>query len=555
MTCQAKHSMATPGDTTPRSTCFAEIHPPIAPTDAVAEAERCLQCGGPLEPAPCVAACPAEIDVPRFIHEIKAGRPVDAGRTVFGANVLGGTCARVCPVEELCEGSCVLHREGRRAIAIGRLQRFATDNLLQVDPKSNHAGARANGPSIGVIGAGPAGLACAAELAARGYRVVVYERRPVPGGLVTYGVAPYKQWTDPIPAEVERIRRLGVEFQFGVTVGNGVSIEALGTRHRAIFVGAGMGDDQAARIPGEDLSGVWESLGFIERLKLAGPQGLLIGPRVAVIGGGNTAIDVAREAVRLGAQPVLMLYRRTELQMPAHKHEIAAARREGVRIVPLTAPLAFLGDDRVRAVRCVKMKLGAPEPSGRPRPEPVPGSEHVIEVDTVIKAIGQRPLSELFAHLGLELQAGVLPVDADFQTARPGVYAGGDCVNGGGTVVEAVRQGKLAAAAIHRRLAGLPRLEPPDPAPARVETDDRVVRHFQAEYELDTLPAYCKGCNLCVQSCPSRILALNSSNRIVVSNVNQCVFCGLCEMRCPDFAIWIVKRPQHAEELLAGPRE
>ncbi len=538
-----------------------DAHPTMKPNEAIVEADACLQCGGPCAAAPCSGACPAGIDIPRFIHEIALGTPLEAARTIFRDNILGGTCARVCPVEVLCEGSCVLLKEGRRAIHIARLQRYATDQALD----AGHICVTREAPdvkreSIAVIGAGPAGLACAAELAKRGYPVSVYERRDFPGGLITRGIAPYKQQYKPLPAEIEQIRQLGVDFRFGVTVGRDLTLDQLRREHAAVFLGVGMGDDMPARVPGEHLPGVWESLQFIEQLKLGPAGSLRVGRKVAVIGGGNTAIDVAREAVMLwntevtagntaldvarqatmmGASEVMMLYRRGESEMPAFKHEIHAAKVEGVKIIPLVAPVEFLGTDRVLAVRCVRMRLGAPDSSGRPRPEVIPGSEFDIEADTVIKAIGQRPHADLFKALGVEMNGSVVRVDHDLQTNVPGLFAGGDCINGGSTVVQAVRDGKLAAAAIHRRLAHKPPAAPRPPSPPRIEMDNGTIHHFQADYRLTTAPKLCKGCNVCVTGCPSHTLRLDDSQHIEVIDPNTCVFCGLCEARCPDFAIWI----------------
>lgn len=429
---------------------YQEIHPPLDSARAVLEADRCLECGGPYAPAPCTAACPARVPVPQFIRAIREGRPEEAAKLIFEANILGGSCARVCPVEELCEGACVLTKEGRRAVSIGRLQRYATDVALA--RQLNFFARPAWKPqSVGVIGAGPAGLACAAELAKMGYDVVVYESRPEPGGLITSAIAPYKQLKDPLPAEVAMIERLGVKIHYGVTVGKDISFEELERRHQAIFLGVGLGADASARIPGEDLPGVWDSLEFVEQIKSGRPP--KIGPIVAVIGGGNTAIDVAREAVRLGATNVMVLYRRTEDQMPAFKHEVKAARKEGVHFYWLTAPVRLLGDGKVRQIECIHMKLGAPDTSGRPAPEPVPGTEFTLEVDTVIKAIGQEKRVELFKTLGLETEGGLITVNEHFQTSRAQYFAGGDCTNGGATVVEAVRHGKAAAQGIVKFLA------------------------------------------------------------------------------------------------------
>jgi dihydropyrimidine dehydrogenase (NAD+) subunit PreT len=539
-----------------------DAHPAMCQAEAVLEAEACLQCGGPCAAAPCVSACPAGIDIPGFINDIAHERPIDAARKIFADNILGGTCARVCPVEVLCEGSCVLLKEGRRAIHIGRLQRHATDAALEVAEPMVRKGPEQRKESVAVIGAGPAGLGCAAELAQRGFRVTIYEGREYPGGLITRGIAPYKQQYKPLPQELMQIRALGVEVRFGMMVGRDISVAELRAKHQAVFLGVGMGDDMEAKIPGENLPGVWESLKFIEELKLGSAGSLHVGPRVAVVGGGNTAIDVAREAAMLwttevtsgntavdvsrqarmlGAREVLMLYRRSEAEMPAFAHEIRAAKEEGVHIVPLVAPVEFLGKERVTGVRCIRMRLGAPDASGRPRPEPISGSEFTIEVETVIKAIGQKPHSALLSLFGVEMKGSVVRVNDEMQSSVPDVFAGGDCINGGSTVVQAVSDGRKAAKAMARFLLGqaTPRVKPT--LPARIEVDEGTIRHYQSDYRLTTAPKLCKGCNVCVTSCPSQILKLDSANHIEVLDPNTCVFCGLCEARCPDFAIWIVK--------------
>ena len=437
---------------------FREERPPYpSEEEALFEAERCLECGGPLAPAPCVAACPARVDVPQFIKQIIERDYEGSARTIFSANVLGGTCARVCPVEELCEGACVLLEEGRRPVEIGRLQRFATDWALAQGIEYLQQG-EPNGRSVGVIGAGPAGLSCAAELAKLGYRVTVYDAHFDHGGLVTYAIAPYKQHIEPLPREAERIRRLGVVFQLGLIVGDDLPIAELEERHEAIFLGIGMGKDVEVHWEGDSLEGVYESLAFIEELKRGDPRDLKVGERVAVIGGGNTAIDVAREAVRLGAKDVVVLYRRTEEQMPAFPKEVREARKEGVHFYWLTSPKRFLGEHRVEGIECIHMRLGEPDSSGRPRPEPVEGTEFLLEVDTVIKAIGQRPRTDFLEKIpDLELERGLVKVDPQtLQTSNPRYFAGGDCINGGATVVEAVRDGKTAARGIDRHLAANP---------------------------------------------------------------------------------------------------
>lgn len=524
---------------------FEEIHPPLSAKLAAIESERCLQCGGPLEPAPCVSACPSLIDIPRFIREIHEGTPLEAAQTIFAANALGGSCGRVCPTQELCEGACVMKKEGRRPVEIGRLQRFATDAALST------LGARRrtkpilhNQMSIGVIGAGPSGLACGEELACLGYDVTIYERRPLPGGLVTYGIAPYKQRIDPMFEEAERIASLGIRLRFGVEIGKDISFEEIQRLHQAVFIGIGMGPDQEAGLPGEGLSDIFDSLPVIQEIKLGKPERLgLTKKRVAVIGGGNTAIDVVRALVRIGVKDVTLVYRRDEASMPAYRHEVEAARAEGVKFKFLTAPVRFVGKSSVKGIVCVQMQLGEPDASGRPRPVPMPDMDFVIECDAVIKAIGQRPLDEMLAALGVESAKGRAKVGDSFQTSNPKIFAGGDVITGGTTVVESVRHGKLAARGIDSFLQEKPFTLPEQERNAKTFTkqDGPFLKNYQGDHYLGTSNALCKGCNLCVTSCPADILFLDAKAKIGVTDVAKCVFCGMCEMRCPDFAIWIVK--------------
>jgi glutamate synthase (NADPH/NADH) small chain len=434
-------------------TSFAELRPPLDAGGALLEADRCLECGGPHAPAPCAVACPAGIDVPRFIAQIAAEDPAAAAQTIFADNLLGGTCARVCPVEVLCEGACVLHAQGRPPIAIGALQRYATDSAFTGRPRPR-ARAPRNGRRVAVLGAGPAGLVAAGELAARGYAVTVYDERDEPGGLVRYGIAPYRQSREPIPDEARMLVDMGVQLRLETAIASQAALRELEETADAVFLGIGMGADLDVDLPGDDLPGVWESLPFIEALKTGRPPA--VGRRVVVIGGGNTAVDVAREAVRLGGEVVALLYRRTEAEMPAYPHEVEEARAEGVRVVRLTAPVRFVGTDWLEGVECVRMQLGGRDESGRRRPEPVPGSEHVLPADTAVKALGQAPRSELLSWIdGLELEGGRIKVDsATGRTTNPKYFSGGDAVSGGATVVEAVRGAKLAARAIDDWLGG-----------------------------------------------------------------------------------------------------
>jgi len=433
-------------------TLFDDLKPPPTEEEALVEAERCLECGAAHAVAPCVVACPADVDVPGFVAAIARGDAQAAAEIIFAENLLGGTCARVCPAEMLCEGACVLAHEGRPPIEIARLQRFAADRAL-AGGAPLRAAAPPSGFHVAVVGAGPAGLACAGELAARGHEVTVYDEHPEPGGLVRYAIAPYRQLDEPLPAETEQIRGLGAR----VVLGRRVDRERLRTivaTHDAVVLAVGLGEDTHVDLLGDELDGVWDSLPFIEALKTGAPPA--VGRRVVVIGGGNTAIDVAREAVRLGAEEVTVAYRRTEAEMPAYPHEVVEAREEGVEFAWLTAPVRFTGRLRVEGVECVRMQLGEPDASGRARPEPVPGSEHVIPADTVIAAIGQAPRAEFTEWVdGLELDGSRLAVDAaSGRTGVPRIYAAGDATNGGATAVEAVREGKLAAAAVDADLRG-----------------------------------------------------------------------------------------------------
>jgi dihydropyrimidine dehydrogenase (NAD+) subunit PreT len=424
---------------------FEELRPPLTRERALLEADRCLECGGPHAPAPCMVACPAGVDVAGFVGALAADDPGAAAETIFAENLLGGTCARVCPVEVLCERACVLTATGRRPIEIAALQRYATDRALA----NGHAIRKrqaSNGRRVAVIGAGPSGLVCAGELASLGYEVTVFDERQEVGGLVRYAIAPYRQVREPLPHEAHALAQLGVEFRLGRRIGR-LELEALETQVDAVFLAVGMGPDTAISYPGDNLAGVWDSLRFIEAIKTDfTPE---VGSRVVVIGGGNTAIDVAREALRLGARDVMLVYRRSESELPAYPHEVAEARAEGVRFRFLASPVRFLGRRRLEAVECRLMRLGDPDESGRRRPEPVAGSEFTLLANTAVKAIGQRPRSELADWIpGLELERGAVKIDPETgRTTNPKFFAGGDAVNGT-SVVEAVRDAKRAAKAI-----------------------------------------------------------------------------------------------------------
>jgi len=432
------------------SRVFDELKPALDRDAAIVEADRCLECGGVHAEAPCAVACPAGVPVPSFVAAIARDDPDEAARLIFAQNLLGGTCGRVCPVETLCQGHCVLPHEGQRPIAIGRLQRYAVDHALAAGV-TLRTRAPFNWLRISVIGAGPAGLAAAGELAALGYEVTVYDERLEPGGLARYAIAPYKIACEPLPDEARVLHELGVHFELGVPVASREALAEIEEESDAVVLAVGMGADQEIAYPGDNLPGVWESLPFIEKLKTGfAPH---VGSSVVVIGGGNTAVDVAREAVRLGAETVRMVYRRTVDEMPAYPHEVIEARDEGVEIEWLTIPVRFVGEDRLEGVECRRAELGEPDESGRRRPHEIPGSEFVIPCETAVKAIGQRGRTEFLELVeGLELDHGRIVVDEHGRTTNPKYFAAGDALNGGATVVEAVRGAKIAAQGVHEAL-------------------------------------------------------------------------------------------------------
>jgi dihydropyrimidine dehydrogenase (NAD+) subunit PreT len=427
---------------------FADLHPAMDSRSAVTEANRCLGCFD----APCMDACPTHIDVPRFIKKIASGNVQGSARTILDANILGMSCSRACPVEVLCEGACVMHRYNKKPIEIGRLQRFAMENFYEKRAPGKPVPVR-RPEKVACIGGGPASLACAAEMRKQGYAVTVFDNRPLPGGLATYGVAEYKLRPSDSLREVQLVRELGVEFR-RAEVGKDVPLDALEREYAFIFLGMGLGAMDMLGIPGEDTRGVMDALRFIERYKTQ--PDLLVGRIVAVIGGGNTAIDAANAARRLGAEEVHLFYRRTEKEMPAFSFEYDHAKIEGVRFHWLAQPMEILSSNgHVSGVKFVKTELGAPDATGRRNAEPVPGSAYVFGCDMVIPALGQSRFLELLrSSRGIQIDRRAVVVDRPTgRTANPQYYAGGDCVNGGREVVDAVADGKRAALAMANVLA------------------------------------------------------------------------------------------------------
>ncbi len=426
---------------------FSELHPPLTPTQASTEANRCLYCFN----SPCMTACPTHIDISAFIKKIATGNIKGSAKTILRSNWIALTCAKACPVDVLCEGACVYVERGEKPIEIGRLQRYAMDWFFSHQMPSFFTPAPKNGKSIGVIGAGPAGLSCAADLALLGYDVTIYEGKQVPGGLDTWGIAPYKMsYTDSLK-EVQLVQNFGVLVKTGATVGENLSLPELEKNHEAIFLGIGLGISPELNLPGENLPGVCDALEFIEKVTTREWHAVDIGKRVAIIGSGNTAIDAATEAKRLGAEKVFIIYRRSKNEMPAYNFEFELARRDGVEFYFLTAPKKIIGTRHVEAIACVKMVLGTPDARGKAFPQEIPESEFQIPADMVIKAIGQKPGDKFISQVqGLEYHSGKIIVNVKtMQTSNPRYFAGGDCTNGGKGVVDAAADGKRAAQGIH----------------------------------------------------------------------------------------------------------
>lgn len=425
---------------------------------AIDEALRCLQCKDPK----CVAGCPVGIDIPGFILKIAEKDFQGAADVLKDKNSLPAICGRVCPQEEQCEKVCIVGIKNE-PVAIGRLERFAADweaanSTAEVKP------VEATGPKVAVVGSGPAGLTVAGELVKKGYRVTIFEAFHQPGGVLMYGIPEFRLPKSIVQREIEYLKKLGVDIQLNVVVGRTITIEELMTQegYEAVFVGSGAGLPYFLNIPGENLNGVYSANEFLTRANLMRAYlfpkwhtPIHVGRKVAVVGAGNVAMDAARTALRLGAEEVHIVYRRSEAEMPARIEEIEHAQEEGIKFNLLTNPIEVIGNDKgwVEGLKCVKMELGEPDASGRRRPVTIEGSEFVFPVDVVIVAIGQGPnplIPRTTKGLDTSKWGNIIAEDATGATSIPGVFAGGDVVTGAATVIKAMGAGKIAAEAIDK---------------------------------------------------------------------------------------------------------
>ena len=429
---------------------FADIHPPFDNQEAVsAEANRCLFCYD----APCTKSCPTSINVPQFIKQIATANIKGAAKTIFDSNIMGAGCSRVCPVEKLCEGSCVYNLLHEEPIQIARLQRHATETAIEQQWKLYERKAP-NNKRVAIVGAGPAGLSCAHALALQGVEVTVFEKEAKGGGLMTYGVAAYKVSPEFCEAEVNWITSIGgIDVRYQQELGKDFSLEDLRRNYDAVFLGIGVGLTRNLGIEGENLEGVVDAIAFIYDLRTQPHQQVPVGNKVAVIGMGMTDIDAATQSKRLGAQEVTILYRRTENEKPCTDVELDIAKLDGCNIVWLAAPKEIIGENgEVKQLVCSKMKLGEVDASGR-RPPVDSGETFVLDIDMLIKATGQMPYQHLVQMAAVNEKSGRIQTSAQGATNIAGVFAGGDCVNGGKEVVDAVQAGKVAAQGILEYLA------------------------------------------------------------------------------------------------------
>ena len=437
-----------------RARNFEEVALGYSPEQAIDEANRCLNCKN----KPCVGGCPVAIDIPAFIQKIKEGQFEEAYQIISRSSSLPAVCGRVCPQETQCESKCVRGIKGE-PVAIGRLERFVADwHMAHASEKPVKP--QSNGHKVAVVGAGPSGLTCAGDLARKGYEVTVFEALHTAGGVLVYGIPEFRLPKAIVQKEIDTLKDLGVEIQTNMVIGKVLSIDELFEMgYEAVFVGSGAGLPRFMNIPGENLKGVYSANEFLTRVNLMkafrkdNPTPIQQVRRVAVVGGGNVAMDAARCAMRLGAEKVYIVYRRSMDELPARREEIEHAMEEGVEFKLLSNPVEILGNEHkcVTGIRCVEMELGEPDASGRRRPVVKEGSEFELEVDCVIMSIGTSPNPLIRSTTpGLETQkwGGIITEEETGQTSREGVYAGGDAVTGAATVILAMGAGKTAAAAM-----------------------------------------------------------------------------------------------------------
>ncbi|MFC0478125.1 NAD(P)-dependent oxidoreductase [Robertmurraya beringensis] len=432
---------------------FQEVHPGLSNREAVEEANRCLYCYD----APCITACPTGIDIPTFIKKIASGNIKGSATTIMSANPIGASCSRVCPTEELCEGSCVLNHS-TKPIMIGNLQRYATDWAMKNNQILFKAGKK-NGTRVAIIGGGPAGLSAARELGILGYDVTIFEAAEHAGGLNTYGIVSFRLPKEVSFWEVEQVESVDVKIKTNTKVGIDISVQEILENYDVVILAIGMSSVPNIGIEGEDLQGVYDAIEFVKQTKTSPITNEFLGKKVVVIGAGNTAIDGATCSVRLGAENVKILYRRTLEEMTAYDFEYEFAKQDGVEFRWLTAPVRIIGDQlgNVKAIECIKMELTEAGEDGRRKPVPVKGSEFQLEVDAVIKAIGQSRYVNLIEEMNLEHDGGVVTINENtYQTSNKKVFACGDVIFGKGQgeamVVSAAQQGKKTAHAIHQMI-------------------------------------------------------------------------------------------------------
>lgn len=447
-----------------RGSNFQEVNYGYTPEMARAEAQRCIQCAKPL----CVQGCPVRVKIPEFIACIAEGKFLEAAHILHEDNALPAICGRVCPQEEQCEQVCVLGKKGK-PVAIGHLERFASDYEREHGEIDLPTLPEPSGKRVAIVGAGPSGLTVAGDLRKWGHEVTIFEALHLPGGVLMYGIPEFRLPKAVVNAEVDYLKHLGVKIEFNAVVGKTYTIdELLEKGYHTVYIANGAGLPKFMHIPGENLNGVYSANEYLTRSNLMRAYDfpnydtpIFRGRNVAVFGGGNVAMDSVRTALRLGADNAYLIYRRSEVEMPARDEEIEHAKEEGIQFHLLTNPIRIMGDDegRVKAVECIRMELGEPDDSGRRRPVPIPGSEFTLPVDAVVVAIGTGAnplLSQTTPDLEINKWGYIVADEETGQTSKPGVFAGGDIVRGAATVILAMGDGRQSAAAIHDYLNTLP---------------------------------------------------------------------------------------------------